>query len=259
MKRSDLICENGVINDKECVNFVHNFTLCRTNCTEIIVDKTNSELLGKSIGRYITIFCGHGDYGECFRRIIADFIPEGKALIAGLGNERICSDSLGAKSLRYIPATAHLSVLDAFDELGMRQVTVIEPGVTGKTGIESSEQIQCIAEKANADFIIAIDCLACSETDRLCSTIQITDSGISPGAGVNNNRQELNFRTTGKKVIAIGVPTVIDYENDSSRLMVTPRNIDTIIDEFSKIIGMGISRALNPSLSVAEIEGLIIR
>lgn len=258
MKRSDLICENGVINDKDSSEIVHKFTLYRTKCTEITIDKAMSDILKKPEGRYITIFCNNGDYGKCFEKILVDLMPKGKALVAGLGNESICSDSLGAKALRYIPATAHLSGIKEFSELGLREIFVIGTSVTGKTGFESTEQIKCIAESVNADFVIAIDCLACSETERLCRTIQITDGGIALGAGVGNNRKELNRRTIGKDVIAIGVPTVIDFDGSSS-LMVTPRNIDVIIDEFSEIIGRGISRSLNTSLSAEELNSLIIR
>jgi len=259
MKRSDLICENGVINDKKDGKFVHKFELHRTLCEEIIIDKKLSEAAGKSEGRYMTIHCSSGDYSRCFSDIITDFIEAGNVLVAGLGNERVCSDSLGAKSLRFIPATAHLSDNRAFSELNLRKVFVIETSVTGKTGIESAEQIKCIAEKTGVDFIIVIDSLSCTDTDRLCRTIQITDAGISPGAGVGNSRKELNTSTTGKKVIAIGIPTVIDYEDSNGTLMVTPRNIDVLIDEFSRVIGYGISKALNPSLTLEEINALIIR
>ncbi len=260
MKRSDLICENGVINNKSNADFVHNFSINRTLCTEIIVDTDKSELLGKPVGRYITIYCNENGCDECFRKIISEFVIEGRVLVAGLGNERVCSDSLGAKTLRYIPATAHLSKNIAFSELGLREVFAIETSVTGKTGIESAEYIKCIAEQLDVDYIIAIDSLACSDTERLCKTIQITDAGISPGAGVGNSRRELNQYTTGRKVIAVGVPTVIDYNTENNNtLMVTPRNIDILIDEFARIIGLGISKSLNPSLSMEEIEALIIR
>lgn len=259
MKRSDLICENGVINDKSNHKIVHKFKCCRTSCEEIVVDEVFSETIGKNEGRYITIYCDTGDYSKCFEEIISEFIGEGNVLVAGLGNERVCSDSLGAKSLRYIPATAHLSSLDSFRELNLRKIFVIETSVTGKTGIESAEQIKCIAENSEADLIIVIDSLACSDTERLCRTIQITDSGISPGSGVGNSRKELTAAETGRKVIAIGVPTVIDYEDSNGTLMVTPRNIDILIDEFARVIGYGISKALNPSLSLEEINALIIR
>ncbi len=259
MKRSDLICENGVINDKKESFFVHKFYHNRTLCDEIIIDKNASEKLGKPAGRYVTIYCDNGDYRECFKKIMSGFIEKGSVLVAGLGNEKICSDSLGAKTLRFIPATAHLSHIDSFEELNLREIFVIETGVTGKTGIESAEQIKCIAEKTGVDFIIVIDSLACSDTNRLCRTIQITDSGISPGAGVGNSRKELNEATTGKKVIAIGVPTVIDYEAETENLMVTPRNIDILVDEFAETIGYGISHALNPYLSREEINALLLK
>lgn len=259
MKRSDLICENGVINDKEITDFVHIHTLYRTKYSEIIVDEKLSKRLKSPQGRYVTIYCGDGNCEECLCHILESFITPGKALVVGLGNERICSDSLGAKTLRYVPATSHLSVNIAFKELGMREVYVIETSVTGKTGIESAEQISCISDMIKADIIIIIDSLACSETERLCRTIQITDSGISPGAGVGNNRKAINSRTLGCRVVSIGVPTVIDYKRGGETLMVTPRNIDVVIDSFSSMIGKSISRALNPTLTEREIESLIIR
>ncbi len=259
MKRSDLICENGVINDKETSEFVHVDTLHRTRYSEIIINKQLSDYLKKPEGRYVTIYCEKGNYQKCFIDIMKSFIPDGKALVVGLGNERICSDSLGAKALRYIPATSHLSVNPFFNELSMREVSVIETSVTGKTGIESAEQVRCIAEACNVDFVITIDSLACSETAQLCNTIQVTDAGIMPGSGVGNNRREINRRTIGRKVISVGVPTIIDYRTENNIFMVTPRNIDEIVSNFSKIIGKGISRILNSELTDEEIESFIIR
>lgn len=259
MKRSDLICENGVINAKENKKIVHNFTLYRTNCTEIIIDKEQSKEFGIDCGRYVTICCDNEDYPKAFETIISDFLPNGKAFIAGLGNDRVSSDSLGPKTLRYVPATAHLTSINELRDFNMRAVYVIETSVTGKTGIESTEQITYLSEKVSADFIVVIDSLACSEPDKLCRTIQITDTGIAPGSGVGNDRKELNERTTGKKVIAIGVPTVMDYEKGEQRFMVTPRNIDVEIDIFSRNIGLCLSRALNPNLTDEEINALIIR
>lgn len=258
MKRSDLICENGVINDKGNGDFVHNFILHRTKCHEVNINKEYSELIGKPVGRYVTIFCDSGDYSDCFKEVLSEFLPEGKGLVVGLGNERICSDSLGSKTLRYVPATSHLEKIAAFNELEMRSVSVLSAGVTGKTGIESSDHILCVAESIKADFIIVIDSLACSGADRLCRTIQITDTGISPGSGIGNDRKRLDYSTVKRKVIAIGVPTVMDYTGGNDKFMVTPRNIDMIIDEFSRIIGNGISCALNPNLTAEELNTLII-
>lgn len=259
MKRSDLICENGVINNKECEKIVHVFSLYRTKCTEITVDKSLSEREGIAEGKYITVYCDKGNYGKALEDILKRMLPEGRAFVAGLGNERICSDSLGAKTMRFVPATGHLAKIKELEDMKMREVYAIKTSVTGKTGIESTEQISCLSQQSGADFIVVIDSLACSEPDKLCRTIQITDTGISPGAGVGNDRKELNFRTTGKKVIAIGVPTVIDYECEHNNFMVTPRNIDNLVDEFSEKIGFALSRALNPCFSDEEIHALIIR
>lgn len=259
MKRSDLICENGVINNKEFSEFVHLDTLHGTRYSEIIINKQLSDYLKKPEGKYVTIYCEKGDYQKCFTDIIKSFIPDGRVLVVGLGNERICSDSLGAKAIRYIPATSHLSANPFFKELCMREVSVIETSVTGKTGIESAEQVRCVAESCNVDFIIAIDSLACSETSQLCNTIQITDAGIMPGSGVGNNRREISYKTIGRNVISIGVPTIIDYKTENNIFMVTPRNIDEIVSEFSKIIGKSLSRILNSNLTDDEIEGFIIR
>lgn len=258
MKRSDLICENGVINYKEKEKNVHNFTLHRTKCTEINIDEESSYLIGKPVGRYVTIFCDEGNFSECFKEILSSFIIKGSVLVVGLGNERICSDSLGTEAIKYIPATSHLSHISSFKKLDLRSVSVVSAGITGKTGIESSEHISCIADMINADFVIAIDSLACSGADRLCQTIQITDTGISPGSGVGNNRKKLDYSSVNRKVVAIGVPTVMDFNRGKEKLMVTPRNIDCIVNDFAQIIGTGISSVLNPGLTLEELNSLLI-
>lgn len=259
MKRTDLICENGVINDENKFDFVHKFELFGTKCTKIVLDENNGRLIGKAAGCYYTIFSESTDCIPCLSELLKRLIPNGKAFVVGLGNANICSDSLGVKALRYIPATAHLSAHADFHALEMRSVTVIETGVTGQTGLESAQQVRCLMEYTNADFVIVIDSLACAESDRLCRTIQLTDTGIAPGAGVGNDRNEISEATIGKKVIAIGVPTVIDYEcENGEKMMVTPRNIDKFTAEYARAIGLSISLALNPQLSVDEILSLVV-
>lgn len=257
MKRSDLICENSVINDKTKQNFVHNYRLAGTKCSEVTVDEKYEKILNKACGRYFTLY--GRDCGEALFLLLKKLLPEkGSAMVVGLGNEKITADSLGVKCLRYIPATAHLSVHSDFSELGLRKVYVIETGVTGQTGIETARQARLIADEVGADFIVAVDSLACSEAERLCRTVQVTDTGISPGAGVGNDRKALNRETAGRKVFAVGVPTVIDYDADGETFMVTPRNIDRVTDDYSKMIGIAVSRALNPSLSYEELSALIV-
>lgn len=259
MKRTDLICENGVINDENKCDFVHNFELFGTKCTRIMLDENNSRIIGKPSGCYYTVFSETADCIPCLSALLKRLIPSGNAFVAGLGNANICSDSLGVKALRYIPATAHLASHADFHILGMRGVTVVETGVTGQTGLETAKQVRFLAEGAGADFVIVIDSLACAEDNRLCRTIQLTDTGIAPGAGAGNNRNEINTATIGKKVIAIGVPTVIDYEcENGEKMMVTPRNIDKLTAEFARTIGLSVSLALNPRLSEDEILSLIV-
>lgn len=263
IKRTDLICENAVLNDCSYSSRVHSGEMSGTRYTDISVDEESTESIGLAVGRYITVYTDKGDVRACVSGLLKDMIPSGTALVAGLGNENICSDSLGTKALGFIPATAHLSECKDFSDLGMRKVCVVEAGVTGKTGIESSTRITSEAVCAGAELIIVIDSLACSEPERLCSVIQITDTGISPGSGVGNDRRALNKETAGVPVIAIGVPTVIDLDCITDApfakgFMVTPRNIDVSVHRLAGIIGRAVSTALNPNLTDDEIRSLII-
>lgn len=264
MKRTDLIYESGIVEDNSCVGSVHNGELYGTSYTEINIDEDLSGKYGTQQGRYLTVFMENGDPKRCITDLLKDMIPCGDVLVTGLGNENICSDSLGVKALSYIPATAHLSVHSDFSELGLRKVFVVEAGVTGKTGIESSDRVGALSHRVNAAAVVAIDSLACTEPERLCRTVQMTDTGISPGSGVGNDRKALDRTTLGIPVIAIGVPTVIDLcsltdFDDKHGLMVTPRNIDILTDGLAKIIGSAVSSALNPSLSENELNSLIIK
>lgn len=259
MKRSDLICENAVINAKGEDLFVHKKEINGTKTELVTISEEQSERYGKASGSYYTLYMESGDIKGSVASVIRELIPEGKALIVGLGNSEIASDRLGSACLSYIPATAHLSAHEDFHALGLRRISVIGTGVTGKSGIESSDYIRYIAEGERADFIIAVDSLACSSRERLCRTVQITDTGISPGSGVGNRRKRLDKTVCGIPVIAVGVPTVMDFfDEEGESLMVTPRNIDLHVKKLSELIGIGISMALNPSLSESEIRKLII-
>lgn len=133
--------------------------------------------------------------------------PEDKCLVIGLGNRESTPDSLGPKTLNNILVTNHLFDLENVDK-NYRRVSIFEPSVTGKTGIETSELIKTISN--NYDFIIVIDALASKSIDRLNKTIQMTDTGIHPGSGIGNTRKEISYETIKKRVIAIGIPTVVD-------------------------------------------------
>lgn len=134
-----------------------------------------------------------------------------KGLIVGLGNNDVTPDSLGPKVASNIIITRHLYELNEKQELvGLRNICCISPGVMGATGIETSDIINSIVNKINIDFVIVIDALAASSISRVNKTIQITNTGISPGSGVGNRRKEISKYSLHIPVIAIGVPTIVD-------------------------------------------------
>jgi spore protease len=197
---------------------------------------------------------------EALSEVLRGFIPEhGRILVAGLGNENITPDSLGVRAASRVVATAHFKNSDEFRDLGMREVYVVETGVLAQTGMESGEQLKFIADGIKPDMAVIIDSLACAETERLGRTIQITDTGIAPGSGVGNARREVSRKTLGVPVVAIGVPTVIDWQGGDGEpepLMVTPRDIDAVINHYAKIIAKALNKVLIPSLTEGEIERL---
>lgn len=250
--------------------------------TEIEISEDRyGEQFGKKKGRYITLENNNlGFPSDDFRNMaeelseeIKKLVPNGKILVAGLGNDDITPDALGVATADRIFATRHLK--DEFGEQELdenfpklREVAVISAGVMGKTGIESMEIIKSVCERIGFDAVIAVDALACADISRLGSTIQISDSGISPGSGVQNKRKELSESTLGIPVIAIGVPTVADMhtialnltgkepEKNLPNMMVTPRNIDMLTEKTARLIGMSINLALQQNMSYEEIEGL---
>lgn len=133
-------------------------------------------------------------------------------LVAGIGNSKITADAIGPETVDRITVTRHIKERDLglFNSLGSCIVSAISPNVLGKTGIESAEMIKAAAEKISPDAIIVIDALAARSVDRLARTVQISDTGISPGAGIGNTRSELSKQTLDIPVIAIGIPTVVD-------------------------------------------------
>ncbi len=250
----------GVILEKSIINGLP--------LIKILIDEKGADALNKPIGEYITLFCDKNDEEsetEALTEILRKLIPEkGKVLVAGLGNENITPDSLGVRTVSAVAATAHFSDENDFKELEMREIYVARTGVLAQTGMESTEQLKYLADGIKPDLIVAIDSLACSETDRLGRTIQITDTGIAPGSGVKNMRRELSKKTMGIPVIAIGVPTVIDLSGVLSEPnktdfegMVMPRNIDLTIKHFSKVISRALNIVLNPTLEIDEIEKLL--
>lgn len=213
--RTDLIVEENIKNIKSS-----KFNYDDITVEDIILNKNNK--LGKKEGKYVTIsFKDITDYGN-YQKVLKVFQSQlrkvleyskikknDSCLIIGLGNPKIISDALGSKTIEKIIVTRHLYLLNNVDQK-YRNVSIIEPNVMGVTGIDSFEIIKNTIKEIKPDFVIAIDSLCAIDMQRLNKTIQITTSGITPGSGIGNSRCELSKDTLGVKIIAIGVPTVVD-------------------------------------------------
>lgn len=249
--------------------------------TEIIIqDDKSGERIGRKKGRYITLEGeAFGHFSDSFRDMcvefseeLSPFLPKGNILVAGLGNSDITPDALGPQVASKILATRHLrDELESGNELfsDLRPVGVIAGGVLGQTGIETAELIDAVMEKVQPECVIAVDALACSDVNRLGRTVQLSDAGISPGSGVQNKRRELSESTLGVPVIAVGIPTVVDMHTIVSNytgselsgelpnMMVTPRDVDRLIERSASMLAAGINMALQPKLDFEEIEALM--
>ena len=177
-----------------------------------------------------------------------------KILVIGLGNEKSTPDSLGPSTVKNILITRYLFLLGDVEE-GYQNVSAFTPDVMGNTGIETSHIVKKIVDEVKPTKVIVIDSLKSDHIERINRTIQITDKGIHPGSGINNVRKEISFKTIGVDVIAIGVPTVVNLcsiikqsqKNISlgENLIVTPTNIDFMIEKLSILIGNGINISLH--------------
>jgi len=203
-----------------------------------ITNENGEQALGKPIGNYITIQSaalreGDIDAHENAIRAMVDIIgkihnlEQGQtALVIGLGNENVSPDALGPKVVSKLLITRHIkeNLPDALCD-NVRPVAALSPGVMGITGVETFETVAGLVERIKPDLVIAIDALASRSAERINSTIQIADTGISPGGGVGNKRKSLCEETLGVKVISIGVPTVVDAATLASD------TIDRVIDD----------------------------
>ena len=183
-------------------------------------------------------------------------------LVACLGNRAVTPDALGPLTADGVLVTRHLKSSLPGDFAEFSEVSVIKTGVLGTTGIESAEEIRALCRDVRPDCVIAVDALATGDLSRLCRNIQICDTGISPGAGVGNDRAAVNEAFLGVPVVAVGVPTVIDASAFSEHELarghfVTPRNIDELVMSAAKLIAYGIDLALHPHLSVSDVDLLI--
>jgi len=161
---------------------------------------------------------------------------------------------VGPETVDRLTVTRHLKDRDIrlFDMLNMCSVSAIAPSVLGKTGMESADLIRAATEKSSPDALIVIDALAARSVSRLARTIQITDTGLTPGAGIGNIRSELSLQSLKLPVIAIGIPTVVD-----SATMVYDALSDAGIAQLSKEISSGLDAIENFFVTPKETDSII--
>lgn len=267
-----------------------------------ITNENGTRALGKPIGTYVTIEAPDIKYSvEVYEkacqllseeiRNLAKIESKTKTLVVGLGNKKITPDALGPDVISKLMVTNHMKehLKDFFDD-DITSVCAIAPGVLGTTGMETAQIIKGVIEQVKPDLVIAVDALASRSLDRISNTIQLSDTGINPGAGVENSRAKLDEETLGVKVLAIGVPTVVDAVTIASdsidmvmadlkedvlgdekknkmikdalsknigTLMVTPKDIDSVIEKTSKTVANGINLALHRNLTFEDIESFV--
>ncbi len=270
--------------------------------TEVVVtDNEAARQLGKPKGNYLTLesrllrerdpdarLAMAALLGEELDRVLPRERANAPVMVVGLGNRSITPDSLGPGVVDRTLVTRHL-VGGPLPKGNMKSVCAIAPGVLGVTGIESMELVEALARRVEPRAILCVDSLAARDSRRIGCTIQLSDTGIQPGAGVGNHRKALTRQSVGAPVISVGMPTVIyaatlardafawlnareggeeheaaleDMEKtlltgELGEMIVTPREIDAIIQDAAGIIASGINRALQPALSDAEIAAMM--
>ena len=250
-----------------------------------ILSEDAAREIGKPQGRYLTL-----ELDALIRReedafprackalstLLRELLPhpnDGPVLIAGLGNRMITPDAIGPQTADHVIATRHLVAQSPAIFADWRPVSALAPGVLGQTGVETGEVICGVLDRVRPAAVIAVDALAAGRLSRLLRTVQLADTGITPGAGVGNARAALNEETLGIPVIAVGVPTVVDgatlaheissqlgqpaceaLDDLSQPVMITTRDIDREVADISRMIGYAVNMALHPHLSVADID-----
>lgn len=209
---------------------------------------------------------------------IKALLPErGDVLVLGLGNRRMTADALGDRVVSGILVTRHMK------DPTLRSVCALAPGVLGVTGIETAEMASALVHRLKPAAMIVVDALAAMETGHICTTVQVTDSGISPGSGVGNHRAGINATTMGVPVVAVGIPMVVytstivrdalsgilsrEQDEESAfamaeqlavgvdgEMIVTPRDIDATVQSLADMLALAINLALQPGMSTEELQ-----
>ncbi len=268
-----------------------------------IASKRASELTGKPRGNYATVFfdgafSDEEKFAEAVNKtagILKEFLGNAKAILAvGLGNREMTADALGPMVADRLIVTRHLreQMPDLYRQLALGNLSALGPGVLGQTGIETAELIGAAAKTVTPDAVLVFDALASRRVKRLCATVQISDTGITPGSGVGNHRNRIDKESLGIPVISVGVPTVVDaatltvdalekiektspqvkaltspwtedegtklrevlgaYDNN---LIVTPQDIDALVTRTAKLLSLAVNKAVH-GMDEGEIQAL---
>ena len=228
--------------------------------TDVDIDEETSKKIGKPAGRYTTVLSDAVAKGEreYYERIISaltsavkDYIDKPRVvMIVGLGNPGMTADALGASVVKRIRVTRNIENSDN------KGVCTLCPNVLGVTGIESYDIVKGAAERVRPDHIVVVDSLCAAASERLAAAFQISDAGITPGSGVSNFRFRINRESMGCNVISVGVPLVVyartlikeaagNAVDDGAELIVTPKDIDLIVEECAFIIASALNAALS--------------
>lgn len=268
-----------------------------------VSSEAGARALGKKQGEYVTLEAQGIRYKDSvLEERLTDLLAEelarmvpsrGAVLVVGLGNRMSTPDALGPRTMEEVFVTRHMR--DILPENAMRKVRSVctfAPGVLGVTGIETAEILRGVVEHVRPSAIVAVDALASSSSERIATTVQLSDTGIHPGSGVGNRRLGIDAESMGVPVIAVGVPTVIyastialdilhglertgqvacrfargervteerrrailrdNMPSMLGRLMVTPRDIDRLIADMARIIGRAVNKALHPTSVIGK-------
>ncbi len=251
--------------------------------TEVeVLNEEGERAVGKPAGHYRTLELGsrQGRSADYFPRLVEALAEELRSLLAlkegesvlvvGLGNRNVTPDAVGPWAVEQTVVTRHL-VSARPEQFGQfRPVSAVATGVLGTTGVESGELVRALCGQLHPAAVVAVDALAARSAQRLCTTIQLADTGIVPGSGVGNARFALTEEALGTQVIAVGVPTVVrgavlcanlggtrEEQEALGELFVTPKDIDDTASELSRAIGWGLSLALQEDLTLEDVRLLL--
>jgi len=261
---------------------------CGAEITRVeIISRDAAARIGKPCGHYWTL-CHPAlptlepeermEIARLVAQTLRMLLPKsGNVLVLGLGNRRMTADALGPRTVDGVLVTRHLDVKT------LRSVSALAPGVMGVTGIETAEMAEGLVRQLKPAAIIVVDALAAMETGHICTTIQVTDTGIHPGSGVGNHRKGVTQETMHVPVIAVGVPMVvyastivrdalrrlISTEKNAAdadvlaeelassmpgEMVVTPRDIDEVVAGLGDLLALALNAALQPAMAMEELS-----